>query len=168
MTALTHRAALAGAGAAVVVAGVPGAAQSEDAALLAQVARFNETYERWRSVWGKCLEVRSRIEAMPDCPPIIGSAFNGRWDFIKAHYDSGLCDESERLGERAGSLASAIMATPARTFRGAIEKFKIAHLAIGNYVDDGDEGLEAYQDWEKPWMETVAADFERLLGGLPS
>ncbi len=165
---ISRRGALLGASAAAVVAGVPGAVLGEDAALLAQVARFIEIYGRWRSAWEKWGELRLRIGTMPDCPPIIGAAFNGRWDFIKEHDDSGLYDESERLGVLVGSLANAIMETPARTFRGAIEKFHIAHLAVGSYRDDGDEGLEAYQDWKNPWMETVAVDFERLIAGMPS
>ena len=49
---------------------------------------------------------------------------------------------------------------------GAFKKLKIAHLAIGNHDDDGDRGLESYQEWDKPWMETVIADFERLIGGM--
>ncbi len=43
-----------------------------------------------------------------------------------------------------------------------------ALAAIGSYEDDGDEALEVYQDWGKPWMAAVAADFERLSRGAPS
>ena len=69
-------------------------------------------------------------------------------------------DEAERLLKRLTHHAFCKMRP--LTWRGAVEKFKIAHLAIGSYADDGDEALEAYQDWESPWMVTVAADFERL------
>ena len=169
MTAITRRGAMLGATAAAVVAGVPSAVQGEDAALLAQVVRFHDLYDTWRDVWAKQQEHRARIEAMADCPPISPySNTSAHFAFLEAHDAYKYCDESSRLGELAGQLANAIVETPARTFRGAVEKFKIAHLAVGSYEDDGDEGLEAYQDWDKPWMATVAADFERLLGGMRS
>ncbi len=161
---ISRRDALMGAGAAAAVAGVPGAVQGEDAALLAQVARFYCLYEAWRSVWAKNLENRAQIEAMSDCPPITIGGFEKRDAFLEAHGAYRFYDEANRLGELAGPLASAIMATPAKTFKGAVEKFKIAHLAVGSYPEDGDEWLEGYQDQKRPWMASVAGDFERLAG----
>ncbi len=164
---ISRRNALLGASAAVAVAGVPGAVLGEDAALLAQVARFHDLYDAWRAVWAKQCEHRARIEAMPDCPdfdpPTRSRAYLA---FLRAHDAFRYYDESGRLGEQTGVLANAIFEIPAETFRGAIEKFHIAHLAVGSGDDDGDQDLLAYQDFANPWMETVAADFERLLAGM--
>ncbi len=106
---ITRRDALMGATAAAVVAGVPGAAMGEDAALLAQVARFYCLYEASQSVWAKQQAHRARIEAMPDCPSRGGYK---RRDFLETHDAFRYCDESERLGNSAGALANAIFETP--------------------------------------------------------
>ena len=169
MTAITRRGALIGASAAVAVAGVPGAVMGDDAALLAQVAQFHGFFDAWQRTWAKQTAHRAQVEAMPGCPRFGSSNFSRDYSaFLKAHDAYRHCDESNRCSERMGAIATAIFQTPAQTFNGVFEKFRIAHLATGNYDGDGDEGLEAYQDWEKPWMATVAADFERLLGGMRS
>ncbi len=168
MTGITRRAALTGATAAVAVAGVPGAVLGEDAALLAQVAQFHELYDRTNRSWAKQKRHREAVEDMPDCPEIDGTAKGNRahHDFMDAHDAYKGSDECNQLSNLTGALANDIFETRPLTWRGAVAKFKIAHVAIGSYVDDGDEGLEAYQDWARPWMETVAADFERLAGGM--
>ena len=167
MTGITRRRVMTGAGAAVAVAGVPGAVLGKDAALLVQVARFHDLYGAWRAVWAKQCEHRARIEAMPDCPdfdpPTLSRAYLA---FLKAHDAYRYYDESGRLGKQTGALANAIFEIPAETVRGAFEKLKIAHIVVGNNHQDGDEDLDAYQDWDAPWMETVIADFARLLGGM--
>ena len=164
---ISRRNALMGASAAAVVAGVPGAVQGGDAVLLAKVARFQELYEAWNRVWEKGSAHRARIEAMTDCPRVDpATQSRAHFAFLKAHDAYKHYDESNRLGQQTGALVNAIFKTPAETFRGAIEKFHIAHLAVGSGADDDDEDLLAYQDWAAPWMETVAADFERLLEGM--
>ena len=57
---ISRRRVLTGVGAAAVVASVPGAVLGDDAALLAQVARFHELYATWRGVWAKHLVHRHR------------------------------------------------------------------------------------------------------------
>ncbi len=54
----------------------------------------------------------------------------------------------------------------ARTYEGAVEKVKIAYLATGDGEGSGtgDGDLEAYQDFENPWMANAIADLERLAG----
>ncbi len=59
---------------------------------------------------------------------------------------------------------NAVFEIPAETVKGAFEKLKIVHIVVGNNHQDGDEDLDAYQDWDAPRMETVLADFERLAG----
>ncbi len=44
---ISRRGALIGAGAAAVVAGVPGAVVGEDAALLARIGQFHHLYDAW-------------------------------------------------------------------------------------------------------------------------
>ncbi len=167
MTGLTRRAALASVGAAMAVAGVPGATSGEDAALLAQVAQFHDLYDAWRAVWAKQCEHRARIDAMPDCPGFDPPTFSRDYlAFLEVHDANRYDDDSGRLGEQTGAIANAIFEIPAETVRGAFEKLKIAHIVVGNNHQDGDENLDAYQDWDAPWMETVIADFERLIGGM--
>ncbi len=170
MTGITRRAALASAGAAVAVAGVPGAVQGQDAVLLTQVAQFHELYDRSKRSWAKQKRQREAVEDMPDCPEMDGTAKGNQAhsDFMDAHDAYKHSDECNRLSDLTGALANEIFETPPLTWRGAVEKFKIAHLAVGSYPDGGDEDLEAYQDWAMPWMETLAKDFERLLGGMRS
>ena len=51
-------------------------------------------------------------------------------------------------------------------YEGAVEKVKIAYLATGDgegtYTGDAD--LDAYQDFETPWMANAIADLDRLAG----
>ncbi len=171
MTAITRRGAMLGASAAVAMATVAApAVQADDTVLLARAEQFHEVYEVQSRMWEKAQTHRAAVEAMPDCPEPPGYPTRGDFRahdaFLKAHDADRYCDEANELDHQMGVAAKAIFETPAMTWRGAVEKFKIAHLAIGSYADDGDEGLEAYQDWEKPWMATVAADFERLIGGM--
>ncbi len=162
---ISRRDALLGATAAEAVAGLPRTAQGQDTVLLPQVARFHDLYDTWRAVWAKQCEHRARIDAMPDCPdfdpPTLSRAYLA---FLEAHDASRYYDESGRLGEQTGAIANAIFEIPAETVRGTFEKLKIAHIVVGNNHQDGDENLDAYQDWDAPWMETVLADFERLAG----
>ena len=162
---ISRRGALMGAGAAAVVAGVPGAVQAEDVVLLAQVAEFHELFDRTKRSWAKHERHRKSVEDMPDCPEIDGTLEGNRAhrDFMDAH---DAYKGYDRLWDLTGALANDIFETRPVTWRGAVEKFKIAHLAVGSYADDGDEGLEAYQCWDSPWMETVAKDFDRLLAGM--
>ena len=162
----------------MAVAGVPGAVQGEDAVLLAQVARFHELYEAWGQLHEKAIAHSAAVKALPDYPSFDPSTFSSMqeardaWrreeEFVEAHDSHKYWDQSGRLGEQIGALANAIIEIPAMTWRGAVEKFKIAHIVVGNNYQDGDENLDAYQDWENPWMETVVADFDRLLGGMQS
>ncbi|MCH8187841.1 MAG: hypothetical protein IIB66_03905 [Proteobacteria bacterium] len=177
---ISRRSALIGASAAVVTgaavvplamkaAGVKAALAGDDAALLAQVARFHDVYDKGNRVWAKQKAHRALIEAMPDCPRISPwSENNAHFAFLEAHDAYRYWDECNRLNDLVGALANAIFETPARTLRDVLEKLKIAHIALGNYDEDGDTDLEVFQDRERPWMETVIADLERLAGGLPS
>ncbi len=164
---ISRRDALMGAGAAAVVAGVPGAVQGDDAVLLAQIARFHEVYDRGNRVWAKQKAHRARIEAMLHCPAISPwGGNNTHFAFLEAHDAYRYLDQSSRLGDQTGVLVKGIFETPAQTAKGALEKLKIAYTAIGDggESDNGDVDLEAFQDWNAPWMETVLADFERLAG----
>ena len=163
---IARRNALLGATAAVAVAGIPGAVQGADTILLARIARFHDLYAEWRRVWAKQRAHRARIEAMPDCPELDATVEGNRayFAFLKAHDSYKYYDESGRLGARAGATANAIFKMPAETVKGAVEKLKIVHIVVGNNHQDGDEDLDAYQDWNAPWMETVIADFDRLAG----
>ena len=173
---ISRRDALLGATAAAVVAGVPGAVLGKDAALLAQVAQFHALYETWDQLHEKAIAHHAAVKALPDYPSYHPRSFNSMqeaqdaWrredEFNEAHDSHKYWDQSGRQGERVGALANAIFEIPAETVRGAFEKLKIVHIVVGNNHQDGDENLDAYQDWDAPWMETVMADFDRLLGGM--
>ena len=67
-----------------------------------------------------------------------------------------LSDKTNAAGRAMGKAANRVFVIPARTYRGAVEKVKIAYLATG------DADLDAYQDFENPWMANAIADLERL------
>ena len=118
--------------------------------------------------WAKHLAHRAAVKARPDCPPF-GESIEGNQahhDFLVAHDCSRYWDRANRLNDQSGPLANAIFETPARTAKGALEKLKIAYMAVGDGEGTvtGDCDLVAFQDLAAPWMEAVIADFERLTG----
>ena len=176
MTAITRRDALSGAGAVVAVAAVPAAVQADDTVLLARVEQFHDLYEAAKLLWAKDSAHRRRIESMPDCP-VVRPWFAGdpapdplKWRervaFLESHDHCKHYDAANEIHGQTGAVATAIFETPAETAKGALEKLKIAYMAVGDGVetDTGDSDLEAFQDLEAPWMEAVIADFERLIG----
>ena len=161
MTAITRRTVLASAGAAAVVAGVPGAVQGEDAALLAQLGQFPELHGRWTRMWEKAQSHRAAIEAMLECPD--HSDYRARDAFLEGHDYLRYWDEAEKLSKPLGALVSAIFETPAQTVEGVLGKVRILHIARGDYDGEVDESLEAHQDDEDhPWFGSIIADLERL------
>ncbi len=170
MTAITRRGALLSAGAAVAVATVaaPTTAVADDAVLLARIEQFHDVYGELQDVWEKHQAHRASVEAMPDCPQI--PFYRDRTAFLKAHDAYRGWEQGNRLNEQTGALAKTIFGTPAQTVKGALEKLKIAYVAVGDGEETGtgDPDLESFQDLKAPWMEAVSADFERLIGGAPS
>ena len=165
---ISRRGALLGATAAVAVAGVPLAVQASDTVLLARIEQFHDVYGELQDVWAKHLAHRAAVKARPDCPPL-GESFEGNkahHDYMDAHDGSRYWDPANRLNEQSGALANAIFETPARTAKGALEKLKIAYMAVGDGESTvtGDRDLLVFQDLAAPWMEAVIADFERLVG----
>ncbi len=142
-----------------------------DADLLARVAEFYPAAERHYSAseaWSTGME---KAEAMPDCPPhpvpADDRAGHDRWHaFMKAKGVWKLADKANAAGRALGKAAKRVFAIPARTYEGAVEKVKIAYIATGDgegtYTGDAD--LDAYQDFETPWMANAIADLERLAG----
>lgn len=167
MTGLTRRAALASAGAAVAVAGVPAAVQGEDAVLLARLGQFPDMHGRWSRMWEKAQSHRAAVEATPGCPGY--SDYRAREAFLEARDYLKYWDEAEKLSKPLGALVSAIFETPAQTVEGVLGKVRILYIARGDYDDQVDESLEAYQDDEDhPWFGSVIADLERLAGEVSS
>ncbi len=142
------------------------AALGGDAVLLARVAQFHDVYGEWQDVWAKQKAHRAAVEAMPDCPPI-SPWYKGEphFAFLEAHDAHRYYDQASRLADQTGALAKAIFETPAQTAEGALEKLKIAYMAVGDGEEPatGDSDLNALYDWDTPWMATVITDFERLL-----
>ncbi len=75
-------------------------------------------------------------------------------------------DKACAAGRTMGRAANRVFAIPARTYWGAIAKVKIAYIAIGDGdgTHTGDADLDAYQDFETPWMANAIADLDRLAG----
>ncbi len=108
---------------------------------------------------------------MPECPPFAvpadDKAVHDRWHaFMKEQDVWKLYDKANAAGRALGKAAKRVFAIPARTYRGAVEKVKIAYLATGDGegTGTGDADLEAYQDIETPWMANAITDLERLAG----
>ncbi len=173
MKNLTRREAFAtGAAAAAVGAtatlGLPSVAEAatQDAELFACVAEFYRAFEKHNIASEAQRTCRAEAEAMPDCPPLIvqtadGRVVNERWHaFMEAQGESRLYDKMDAAGRKLGKAANRVFAIPARTYQGAIEKVKIAYIATGDgdgtYTGDAD--LDAYQDFDTPWMANAIAD----------
>ncbi len=140
------------------------AAGNQDAELLARVAEFYPTLKKHNIAAEASHTRRAAAEAMPDCPPY---ATDDGWDaFMEAQGVWGLYDKRDAASRAMGKAANRVFAVPARTYPGAVEKVKIAYLATGDgdgtYTGDAD--LDAYQDFENPWMANAIADLERLAG----
>ncbi len=153
--------------------GIPSVAEAgnQDAELLARVAEFYPALEKHNIAAEASSTRRAEAEAMPDCPPDAIPAFDkaghDRWTaFMKAQGVWRLSNKSNAAARAMGKAANRVFAIPARTYRGAVEKVKIAYIAIGDgdgtYTGDAD--LDAYQDFENPWMTSAIADLQRLAG----
>ncbi len=144
--------------------GLPSVAEAgnQDAELLARVAEFYRALEKHNIAAEASSTRRDEAEAMPDCPPF--SAPDRRTAFMEAQGASKLWNKMDAAGRRMGKAANRVFAMPARTYRGAVEKVKIAYIATGDgdgtYTGDAD--LDAYQDFDTPWMANAIADLERL------
>ena len=158
---ISRRGALIGASAAAVAAGVPGAVQGNDAALLAQLGQFPELHGRWTRMWEKAQSHRAAIETMLECPD--HSDYRARDTFLKGHDYLRYWDDAEKLSKPLGLLLQAIFETPAQTVQGVLGKVRILYIARGDYDDQVDQSLEAHQDDEDhPWFGSIIADLERL------
>ena len=137
-------------------------AATQDAELFARVAEFYPALEKHNIASEASDTRRSEAEAMPDCPPF--SAGDRRTAFMKVQGVSKLWNKMDASGRVMGKAANAVFAIPAWTYRGAIEKVKIAYIATGDGEGTltGDADLDAYQDFENPWMANAIADLERL------
>ena len=132
-----------------------------DAELIARVAEFYPALEKHNIAAEAWATRRTEADAMPDCPPDAipadDKAAHDRWHaFMKAKGVWKLSDKTNAAGRAMGKAANRVFVIPARTYRGAVEKVKIAYLATG------DADLDAYQDFENPWMANAIADLERL------
>ncbi len=146
--------------------GLPAVAEAatEDAELFARVAEFYPAFEKHDIMSAESSIRRDEADAMPDCPPC---SPHDRWHaFMEAQGVLKLYDKTNATGSAMGKAANRVFAIPARTYRGAVEKVKIAYLATGDGEGSGtgDGDLEAYQDFENPWMANAIADLERLEG----
>ncbi len=140
MTAITRRAALAGAGAAVAVAGVPGAVLGED-------AHIETLYRIWREAYVEHLAAHDRSAALLSGDP--------EWHAA----DRAVT----RTGYQWSACLDKLLEANAHTIPGVLMKVR----AI---VEDAEDGAGAnYSDALeviKADLERLAVDFERLLGGM--
>ncbi len=138
------------------------AAGNQDAELLARVAEFYPALEKHNIAAEASSIRRDEADAMPDCPPC---SPHDRWHpFMEAQGVLKLYDKTNAAGGAMGKAANRVFAIPARTYRGAVEKVKIAYIATGDGEGTctSDQELEAYQDFKNPWMANAIADLERL------
>ena len=135
-----------------------------DTHLLALTAEFHRTYAECCVAHQERVEARRRVEALPDCPPCVAPAFDRagseRYDaFVISHGLPALWERFNALDQRVGELCSEILATPAKTIQGAIERLKIVRLASG----DGPDTLGCCQAGSQTqWIATAIDDMERL------
>lgn len=166
----SRRAILAGVAIAPIAAAVlPVTAMADvDGELLARVETFWRCHGEAVQAHEKWITEQHRVEALPDCPPLIAEdrAQHARyWDFLGQRGVWRLADHADELHRQQGAAVNAVFDQPARTIRGALEKLRIAYTAIGDgegTCSGGDADLESYQDIDRPWMANVVADLERL------
>jgi hypothetical protein len=135
MTAITRRKALATVPALVAVVAMPSEAAGGDEALLTRTAAFHEIYNVSTEAREQWHAEHDRVDALPDCPPnkpIPMGGYEAYSQFLTNHGVDALADRANDLTERSAKAALAVFATPAQTVHGAIEKLKIAYLAIGD------------------------------------
>ena len=128
-----------------------------DTALMGLIADFHKAHARATAGHDKWITAKDRAEALPECPtwdlPASNRARYDRWEaFMEKQGVHALCALSTMRWEDAGRTVNAVFATEAKTFRGAVEKLKIAYLATGDGDGTltGDEDLEGYQDLKPP------------------
>ena len=157
--------------------GLPAVAKAgtQDAELLTRMAEFYRAFEKHNVATEAERANRAEAMAMPDCPPHGHPTFDKAghdrwWAFMNAHGVSKLWNKMDAAGRVMGKAANRVFAIPAQTYRGAVEKVKIANLATGDGegVGNADDDLETYQDFDNPWMKKAIADLERLGDGRAS
>ena len=141
--------------------GADAAAAQPDAALMGQIADFHKAYAEARAAHDKWVAEQHRVEALPECPPLVEPAFDKEasdryFAFLKEHGVDDLAHRSTELWRGVGRIIHAVFAAEARTLRGAVEKLKIAQLAHDN------EELNAYDEPQGSWLASVMRDLERL------
>ncbi len=160
MTALTRRTALVSAGAAAV-AGVPGATQGENPVLLALCAEWHRLRDIEEPLWAESHRVRDEADAHSDCPDL-GTPI----EVSMAHWErfgwNDLFDRANVANLAGCEVAKRLFDEPAYTSRGVLEKIRVMLRVEARSSDP-----EAYPPYDQ-FAEILGADFERLLGGLPS
>ena len=147
------------------------AAPDADAELLARVETFRRCHDEAVKTSEQWTSEKERVEALSDCPPYVTPAedqkgFNRREAFMKRHGVRRLADRANQVHEQQGVAANAVFDLPAQTLQGAVEKLKIAYLAVGDGDGSGaDEDLEVFQDLDNSWLANAIRDFERLASG---
>ncbi len=144
---ISRRNALVGAGAAMAVAGVPGTVRGQDAELVALGRQWQQTYAEW-------MRVCARVEIAYDA----GESSRRVRELEVA---------SETPFECAWALKNRIAEIPAHSLDGALVKLRVvvAQDWITGEINDP-FGRLTYQAWQSLETQHVAADFERLLGGM--
>ena len=133
--------------------------------MIARAAEFHRAFEKY-NLAARAHRTRSNeIAAMPDHPPLADANSDrpgfDRWMAFKdAQGLGGLWDELDAATRACGKAANRVSAIPAQTYRGAVEKVKVANLA----TEDDDDELVSHQDSDNPWMKKAIADLERLAG----
>lgn len=170
---ITRREAMKRGGNAVVAAAalsvVPTIAGSagEDTKLLSRVEVFWAAHKEAVGCFEKWLTEKHRVEALPECPvfryPEATKEDHERfYAFLADHGVNALANSSHKANKRMGRAVKAVFDTPAKAYHGVLAKLKIVEAALGPGGGMGDEELEAFQDYEAPWLENAIMDFERL------
>jgi len=172
MSKITRRETLARGGQAVAAAAVlstlPSIAHAEDdAKLLSRVEGFWPAHKAAADCHERWVAEKHRVEALPECPPFVvpvknREAFERYNAFLKDHGIGALAGASGEAWEREARAVKLVFDTPAKTYQGVLAKLKIVEVAYGTGNADGDADLEANQDLDAPWLESVIGDFERL------
>ncbi len=172
MTGITRRRVLTGAGAAAVVAGVPGAVQAKSdpqiEALVGQLGaaqgQRDDIHARTRAALGLIPKaIREAYDASPfgplHCP-----------DYYREYVASGaeaLDERSDQLCDKVADIRAQIIQTPATTLRGTLSKARVAwHVtAASDGLDETDPDFGNCCPLDDPvFIWSILQDLERLAG----
>ena len=160
-TLIPRRAALATIAAVPAVAALPAGAvaKADDAAFLADAAKFQQLIHMATSTRLHWHQLREQILARPDCPALPTPPTRKEMDewfaFLARYGDSDAADAVDAADDALRSAEEIFLAMQAPTLACVAERARLALLWCTEHE-------EIHWEHAEPWMEVIADDLEAL------